>query len=161
MPIIWMSKLSLVLCRKGWSMHYIAMIDSSWPRGVRENPVTMHWGLKNKDQINDDENIGVSRETSLQQNEKPERNNLSISTMNENNWQWEQEEQQNLFKTQQNLDRKVTVLLQPQNQLHQERLWLKPPKHELQHCQWALHLVWKHYISFVWKRRHFEQWVLG
>ena len=48
---------------------------------------------------NDDENIGVSRETSLQQNEKPERNNLSISTMNENNWQWEQEEQQNLFKT--------------------------------------------------------------
>ena len=94
-----MSKLSLVLCRKGWSMHYIAMIDSSWPRGVRENPVTMHWGLKNKDQINDDENIGVSRETSLQQNEKPERTNLSISTMNENNWQWEQEEQQNLFKT--------------------------------------------------------------
>ena len=66
-------------------MRYIAMIDSSWPRGVRENPVTMHWGLKNKDQINDDENIGVSRETSLQQNEKPERNNLSISTMNENN----------------------------------------------------------------------------
>ena len=53
-------------------MNYIAMIDSSWPRGVRENPVTMHWGLKNKDQINDDENIGVSRETSLQQNEKPD-----------------------------------------------------------------------------------------
>ena len=41
-----------------------------------------------KEQGPNDENIGVSRETSLQQNEKPERNNLSISTMNENNWQW-------------------------------------------------------------------------